>query len=216
VKGLLALDLDGVLLQDDSTWGLFHSIMGTDEGRTRNMRSFFSGSVDYVTWARMDAELWRGKDFSVVAGRLEDLSLTPGARELVSVIRSMGVSIAIISTGISAVAERVGRILGIGNIVANDVEIADGRITGKVRINCGFDEKGSVLKRLARDMGIPLESCASVGDDINDIPMFRVVPFSVAFNPKGEEVARSATVAVRADDLTPVLAVLRRHFEELA
>lgn len=213
--GLLALDLDGVLIEDDSSWGLYHELLGTSKQRERNMALFLSGKTDYEGWARMDAGLWKGKDHSAVQSYLSRLRTTEGASQLVSQVHSLGVATMIISTGISAVAERAAGMLGIGMVESNEVEIANGTITGNVTVRCGFEEKGRVLCRKARSLGIPLANCACVGNDENDLPMFEAVPFSVAFNPSSEKVARKATVVVRGQDLLEVARVLSTHFRSL-
>lgn len=213
--GLLALDLDGVLLKGDSSWGRYHQLLGTEKERKRTMELFFSKAIDYPTWARMDAELWKGMDSRPVQEYLCNLQVAPGAVELVSKMHSLGIISIMISTGISAVAEKVGEILGMDAVKANDVEVLDGRLTGKVRINCGFDEKGLVLRRMARGRAIPLERCACVGDDENDISMFEAVPFSLAYNPKSNEVARKASMVIKGD-LHQVRRVLIEHFKSLS
>ncbi len=211
--GLLALDLDGVLLEGDSSWGVFHSLLGTmGPQRDRNMEMFFSGAIDYDTWARMDTALWRGKKVKPIRTYLANLQITEGARELIDEMHSGGVSSIIISTGISAVAERVGEIIGADLVRANEVEILNGRITGKVEVNCAFDQKGSILRQIARELAIPLANCACVGDHENDIPMFEVVPFSIAFNPKSKNVAEAATLIIRGSSLSGATRVLADHF----
>ncbi len=212
---LLALDLDGVLIEDDSSWARYHQLLGTTHDRERNMALFFSGNIDYEEWARMDAALWEGKDASALSGYLSSLRPRTGASQLVSRAHSLGVATMIISTGISAVAERAASMLGIAMVVANEVEVANGRITGRVRVRCGFDQKGLVLRQTARELRIPLECCACVGNDENDVWMFESVPFSVAFNPSSEKVARKATVVVCGQDLLKVSEILGRHFKSL-
>ncbi len=212
---LLALDLDGVLIEDDSSWGRYHELLGTSKERQRNMALFLSGRIDYERWARMDAGLWKGKDASAVQRFLSELRTREGASQLVSQAHSLGAATMIISTGISAVAERAAGMLGIGMVESNDVEIANGTITGRVRVRCGFEEKGLILRRAARKLGIPIAHCACVGNDENDVPMFEAVPFSVAFNPSSEKVARKATVVVRGRDLFEVSRVLGSHLTSL-
>jgi phosphoserine phosphatase len=163
----------------------------------------------------MDAGLWKGKDLSAVQRYLSELRTTEGAPQLVHQAHSLGVTTMIISTGILAVAERVAGMLGIGIVESNEVEMANGSITGRVTVRCGFEEKGFVLRRTARNMGIPMAHCACVGNDQNDLPMFEAVPFSVAFNPTSERVARKATVVVRGQDLLEVARVLSTHFKSL-
>jgi phosphoserine phosphatase len=105
--------------------------------------------------------------------------------------------------------------LGIGLVKANEVEVVEDHITGEVRIDCGFHDKGSILRQIAGQMEIPLPRCASVGDDDNDISMFEAVPFSVAYNPKSSRVEDCATSIVRGRSLDPVRLSLLEHFRSL-
>lgn len=213
-RGLLGLDLDGVLIPNDSSWDLYHRILGTEEGRKRNMDLFFSGRIDYRTWAEMDADLWRGMSYRPIERYLEGLTVNEGAIELVSEMREMSVEIAIVSTGISSFAERISRILGIDTVIANEVETHGGEITGEVRTKCGFDEKGSKLRELGEGMGIPRSRWSCVGDDENDLSMFRIVPFSIAYNPKSAKLTEIATLTIESDNLHRVLRSLARHYDQ--
>ena len=107
-RGMVALDLDGVLIRDDSSWGIYHRAMGTTGGqRDANMRDFFSGKIDYGTWALRDTAMWKGRSIEPVHRVLHELNLTEGALELVDRLRSIGVLPVIISTGISEIADPV-------------------------------------------------------------------------------------------------------------
>ena len=211
--GLVALDLDGVLLEGDSSWGIYHTLLGTLGGeRDSNMEDFYSGVTDYRTWAMRDTALWRGKSIEPVHEYLPTMTLTEGAKDLVEGLRSLEVLPVIISTGISEIARRAGEILGIDLVVSNEVEVVDGKITGRVEVECGFDEKGSVLRRLAGELSIPMDRCAAIGDAENDLSMFRAVPLSLAFNPRSKEVAQAATMIIRGPSLHGARSILMDHF----
>ena len=147
-RGLLAIDLDGVLLDEESSWEIFHRLLGTaGPEREHNMGLFFSGKIDYETWARLDTGLWVGKEIRPIDDYLVDLRASEGAEDLVEAMKALGVMTVIVSTGISRIALRVGVGLGIDHIVSNDVEVSDGRITGVVKVRCPFHGKGSPMGR---------------------------------------------------------------------
>ncbi len=214
-QGLLALDLDGVLLPNQSSWDAYHRILGTNEGRKRNMGLYFSGQIDYETWARMDAELWKGMDSKPIKEYLQRMDITPGANQLITDMREIAVEPIIISTGILSIAKTVGRALGIDTVIANEVEMKNGRITGNVRVNCGFEEKGRVLRRLGEARGIQPNRWACVGDDMNDLSMFKEAAYSVAFNPKSTELEGFASAVIRSKDLYPVRNLLKKYLTGL-
>jgi phosphoserine phosphatase len=211
--GLMAIDLDGVLLKDDSSWEIFHRSLGTiGAKRDRNMEDFFSGEIDYLEWARRDTSMWEGMSIEPVHRYLGRMELNEGAEDLVKSLRVLGVLPVIISTGISEVVKRAGEILGIDIAESNHVEVLNGRITGRVDVRCGFDEKGFVVRRMAGEASIPLDRCAAIGDAENDISMFEAVPFSLAYNPKSSKVATAATKTVVGSDLFEARDVLVEHF----
>lgn len=212
-RGLLALDLDGVLLEEGSSWEIFHRLLGTaGTERERNMELFFSGRIDYEEWAMLDAGLWTGMEIGPVDDYLANMDVSEGAHELVASMHELGVVTAIVSTGISRIARWVGTELGIDEVVSNDVEVTDGRITGRVKVRCPFYGKGSVVRALARRVGLPLSRSACVGDGENDLTMFDVVGFSVAHNPESNEVAARADRVVRGG-LRQTRDVLVEHFK---
>jgi phosphoserine phosphatase len=214
--GLMAIDLDGVLLKDDSSWEIFHRLLGTiGAKRDRNMEDFFSGKIDYLEWARRDTSMWEGMSIEPVHRYLARIDLNEGAEDLVQSLRALGVLPVIISTGISVVVKRAGEILGIDLVESNHVEVLDGRITGRVDVRCGFDEKGSVIRRLAGEASIPLDRCAAIGDAENDISMFETVPFSIAYNPKSPRVAQAATKTIVGTDLLEARDLLVDHFSKI-
>jgi phosphoserine phosphatase len=121
---------------------------------------------------------------------------------------------AIVSTGISRIARKVGAELGIDEVISNDVEVAEGRITGSVKVRCPFYGKGSVVRALARRMAMPLSRSACVGDGENDITMFEVVGFSIAHNPVSQEVASRADLVLRGE-LHKTRDILIEHYRSL-
>lgn len=215
--GLVALDLDGVLLVEDSSWDVFHRTYGTaGPERDRHMELFYAGRIDYDTWARLDASMWRGLEISRVERRIPDLNLTEHAAELVREIHSIGVSTAILSTGLSQIANRIAAELEIQRVIANELEVVDGLMTGRVKIRCSFHEKGDVLRRLTEELSLPLERTACIGDAENDLTMFDTAGLAIAYNPSSAEVARRASLVVRGSSLRQAKRALVTHFSSLA
>jgi len=73
-------------------------------------------------------------------------------------------------------------------------------------------DKLRVLKGLLDDLGLGLGNCVAVGDDESMIPIFRAVRLSIAFNPRSQEVARSAHVVVRSDNLRAILPYILKGY----
>jgi len=97
--------------------------------------------------------------------------------------------------------------------VANELEVGpDGLLTGRAIVKIGLRDKLRVLKGLLDDLGLGLGDCVAVGDDESMIPIFRAVGLGIAFNPRSQEVAKSAHVVVRSDDLRAILPYILKEY----
>ncbi|MEM3088052.1 MAG: HAD family phosphatase, partial [Candidatus Bathyarchaeia archaeon] len=126
--------------------------------------------------------------------------------ETITALKNAGYKIAIISSGISLLADRVKNELGIDKSFANELLIdQNGHLTGEGKENVELLKKVSVLQRLATSEGINTKQCAVVGDSIFDIPLFKRAGFSIAFNAKTHRVEEAADLAIKNKDLKEIL-----------
>jgi len=127
--------------------------------------------------------------------REERVRITPGAKALVRTMKARGATCILVSGGFTRFAEPVAAEIGFDRVVANVLEIANGRLTGEVRRPIvGAETKRQVLLNAAAELGIPLEATLAVGDGANDIPMLETSGLGVAFRAK--PAARAAADAV--------------------
>ena len=212
-RGLVAFDLDGTLVRIWSAWSWIHRLLDTVEAAKPNADLYYAGEIDYVEWADRDVELWQGVPLQRIVNAIEEeLVFIPNARNLVEALHEYGLTTAIISSGLSIFANRTKDALGIDFSRANKlVTDEEGRIRG-VEVQVAFDNKDHVMSELAQDLGLPLDQCVAIGDSRNDIPMFQVAGFSVAFNPTHDEVAQAATKIIRSEDALDLLPPLREFF----
>jgi phosphoserine phosphatase len=129
----------------------------------------------------------------------------PGARILVRTMRRWGAVTALVSGGFVPFAERVARDLGFETVVANRLEVAHGRLTGRVLppIN-GSQAKLSILRQLMRSHDLRPDETLAVGDGANDLPMIEAAGLGVAFRPHAM-LAEASDVVIRTADLTALL-----------
>ena len=84
-------------------------------------------------------------------------------------------------------------------VEANELVVDRGEIVG-YRIRVPFEGKGEVLSRVASSLGVPASRIAVVGDDVNDLSMFRLpVGLRIAFHPRSREVEEEADLVVWGD-----------------
>jgi len=135
----------------------------------------------------------------------ERARLMPGARILVRTMRSLGAIAGLVSGGFMPLAERIRRDVGFDVVEANRLEVADGRLTGRVIAPIvGPEAKLAMLERLRMQHRIPAARTLAVGDGANDLPMLLAAGLGVAYHAHAP-VARQAPVAIEHGDLRALL-----------
>ncbi|HEX54991.1 MAG: phosphoserine phosphatase SerB [Candidatus Altiarchaeales archaeon] len=200
---LIAFDLDGVLVDGLGSWRELHRALGTEERAMANYKAFYSGEIDFAEWARRDVELWKGVSAERINEILRRIPLMNGAEETLARLNGK-YKTAIISGGIQQLADIVKDKLGIDYAIGNRLIFRDGRVSG-IKNYVDLHSKGEILRKIAEMNGISTTNCAVIGDYLNDIPMFRVAGFRIAFNPKDEEIKRYADEIIYEKDLRRIL-----------
>jgi phosphoserine phosphatase len=145
----------------------------------------------------------------------DKVRLTPGARTFVRTLHRLGFTVAVVSGGFHAVIDPIARELGIQHAEANHLEVADGRLTGRLEGQI-IDRAGkaAVLRRIAAAEGVPLEQTVAIGDGANDLDMLAAAGLGIAFNAK-PVVREQADTAVTVPYLDAVLFLLGIRREEI-
>ena len=115
----------------------------------------------------------------------ERIPLSPGAERLFRTLKSRGYYTAILSGGFTFFAESLQARLGIDEFHANQLEIADGKVTGRVLppIMNGA-RKAAMLQQISQQQNIPLNEAVAVGDGANDLPMMALAGMGIAYRAK--------------------------------
>ncbi|MBW8295995.1 phosphoserine phosphatase SerB [Sphingopyxis sp.] len=142
---------------------------------------------------------------TLVECRMERVKLTRGARTLVQTMKAHGAHSVLVSGGFMPFAGPVGEAIGFDKVLANELEIHDGKLTGKV-IEPIVDSaaKLETLKAEAAKHGLPLADTLAVGDGANDIPMITSAGLGVGYYPH-PAAGEAAAAVVRHHDLTALL-----------
>lgn len=139
----------------------------------------------------------------------ERLRLNPGAEHLADTARRLGVSTAVVSGGFTFFTDRVRERLGLDHALANELEVADGRLTGRVLGPiCGAEAKAEFLDRLCRQLSIGHSQCIAIGDGANDLRMLSLAGLGVAYHAKPKVQAQADALIDRGglDNLCHFLA----------
>lgn len=199
---IIVFDMDGVLVDIGSSWQFVHKRFNVDN--TDNLKEFLNQRISYDEFMKKDIALWGTVNIETLKKILSEVPLIKGAELAVTQLRKEGYKTAIISAGISILAERIQQELKIDHIYANKI-IAhkNGILTGKGEVVNPLN-KIAVLRELASKEHIILPNCAVIGDTIFDVPMFKAVGFSIAFNTNDKRVAEAASVVVEDKDLMKI------------
>jgi phosphoserine phosphatase len=203
---LVVFDLDGTLTPVDSLWRYLHEAFGTwDLGKVAAQK-YRRGEITYKEWAETDAGYWAGAPLSEVMGILQGIPYRQGAREVFQELKQRKVKTAILSAGLSLLADKAANDLGADFAIANELQSNDGRLTGGIVVRVGVSDKKRIIEKLAAKLEIPLSDVALIGDRAFDLPNSECL--RIAFKPKDDDARQEADFIVEDDDLSRVLPYL--------
>lgn len=206
---LVVFDLDGVLVDIDSSWQLVHRAFGTDN--EENFQRYLCGAIDYKEFMRSDIRLWGRTHIKRIKSVLDKAPIMATAPSLMIELKKREYKTAIISSGISLLADRIKNTFGLDHSYANRLLVdEEGWLIGEGEENVSLLNKDIILKKLKEEEGIDLRQCAAIGDSQFDIPLFREVGLSIAFNAKDEIVKKAADLVIDGKDLRKTLPWLTR------
>jgi phosphoserine phosphatase len=206
-KRLVVLDVDSTLIRDEAI-DVLAARAGVAEEVERITEQTTAGEIEFAEALRSRVALLRGLPESVLAEVRDELRLTPGARTLVRTLRRLGYLVGVVSGGFTYFTDRFVEELGRDFAAANELEIVDGAVTGRV-LGPVIDRAGkaAALREFAEKYGVPLAQTVAIGDGANDIDMLEQAGLGVAFNAKAA--ARGAAdAALNLPYLDTVLFVL--------
>jgi phosphoserine phosphatase len=202
----VVFDLDGTITPVDSLWRYLHDAFGTWDLGKLAAQKYKRGEITYKEWAETDAGYWAGTPLSEVKELLKKIPYRPGARELFQELKQKDVKTAILSAGLSILAEKVAKDLGADFAIANELQSNDGRLTGGIIVRVGVGDKRRVIEQLAAKLEIPLSEVALVGDRAFDLTHPECL--RIAFKPKDDNAREEADFIVEDDDLSTLLPYL--------
>ncbi len=181
---LVVLDVDSTLIQDEVIDLLAREAGCADEVSAITDRAM-AGGLDFETALRTRVRLLRGLDTAALERARDQVRLTPGARTFVRTLRRLGFKVAIVSGGFTFFTDHLQSLLSLDHAFANELEMADGTLTGEVvgRI-VDRQRKAELLAEVAELEGIAADQTVAVGDGANDLDMLAAAGLGIAFNAK--------------------------------
>lgn len=203
-RRLVCFDMDSTLIQNEVIDELAR-VAGVGEEVSEITARAMAGELDFRESFRRRLSLLEGLPEAELPKVAESLTITEGAEFLIRTLRHFRFKVAIISGGFTYFAKYLQQRLGVDYIHANELEIADGRLTGRT-IGEIVDEhrKAELLRAIAEQEDIRLEQVIAVGDGANDLKMLSIAGLGIAFRAK-PVVRRQARFALAASSLDSIL-----------
>jgi phosphoserine phosphatase len=206
LKPLIIFDMDGVLVENRSSWRIIHEALGTSN--EDSFKAYIRGEIDDEEFMRRDIRRWLTSkpDLSISHIRkiYSKVKRTEGIEELFSGIGELGGHSTIISGGIDLLSSTLMKDYNIDSQNANGIEEENGKLTGEGILRVPLRDKGSVIDTVLKRIG-PHAPIISVGDSMVDITMFKKSDLSIAFDPDIQQVSDEADVTINDRDLRKVL-----------
>ncbi|MGW6196584.1 phosphoserine phosphatase SerB [Kribbella sp. NPDC055110] len=183
-KRLIVMDVDSTLIQGEVIEMLADHAGRLDEVAAVTEQAM-RGDLDFADSLRKRVAALEGLPATALDEVYAAIELAPGARTLVRTLKRLGYQFAIVSGGFSQITDKLAAELGIDYAKANELEIVDGTLTGRV-VGEIVDRPGkaTALRQFAARSGTPLSQTVAIGDGANDLDMLAAAGLGVAFNAK--------------------------------
>jgi phosphoserine phosphatase len=190
-KRLLCMDVDSTFVKGEFIDELAN-LCGVKEQVAAITARAMQGELDFEASLRARVELLRGLKVSRARELCDHFDLTPGAADLVTTVKQLGMRVGLVSGGFDFFVETLKSRFGLDFAFANELEIEGDAFTGRV-IGTVVDSsrKAQVLKDMSHVFGIRLAQTIAAGDGANDIEMLKAAGLGIAYQakPKLQEVA---------------------------
>lgn len=184
IKGLCVMDVDGTLILEEVI-DLLGREAGCEEEISQLTSQAMRGELDFESSLRKRVSLLEGLPVSVFEKVFNFIHLTSNAQEFVSILQKNGILVGMVSGGFSPIVERLAKSLGITYFSANQLEVKDGLLTGKLVGQIISPEvKKEILEKWREELKLPRERTIAIGDGANDLLMLKSSGLGIAFCAK--------------------------------
>jgi phosphoserine phosphatase len=183
-RRLVAFDMDSTLIEIEIIDELAAAANVKTQVAEITERAM-AGEMDFSESLKQRVSLLKGLDASALEDLAQNLPLTEGAETLIKTLKKLSLATAIISGGFNYFGNHLKQRLGIDYVYANELEIIDGKVTGRVVGDIvDGQRKADLLEHTAARENISLQQVIAVGDGANDVPMLGRAGLGIAFRAK--------------------------------
>ena len=213
---LVVMDVDSTFIQQEVI-ELLAAKCGREAEVAAVTERAMRGELDFAESLRARVAVLAGLDATVLDQVRDEIVLTPGARTLVRTLKRLGDTVALVSGGFIEIVGPLAAELGIDHALANALEVADGKLTGRVTGDI-VDRAGKAraLRQFAAEAELPLSRTVAIGDGANDLDMLAAAGLGIAFNAKPvvREQADASVTVPYLDSVLFLLGISREDIEE--
>lgn len=212
---LVVMDVDSTLIQGEVI-EMLAAHAGCEEAVAEVTVRAMRGELDFAQSLHERVARLEGVPVTALDEVYENLRYTPGARTMIRTLKRLGYRFALVSGGFTQIIERIAADLGIDYFAANELEVVDGRLTGRV-LGRVVDRAGKAeaLRRFADRAGINVKNTVAIGDGANDLDMLAAAGLGIAFNAKPlvRDQARTSLNVPYLDAIVYLMGITREEIE---
>lgn len=184
IKGLCVMDVDGTLILEEVI-DLLGREAGCEEEIAQLTSQAMRGELDFESSLRKRVSLLEGLPVSVFDTVFNSIHLTSNAQEFISILQKNDILVGLVSGGFTPIVDRLTKSLGIAYFSANQLEVKEGFLTGKlVGAIISPEVKQATLEQWRKELKLPRERTVAIGDGANDLLMLKSAGLGIAFCAK--------------------------------
>lgn len=202
-RRLICFDMDSTLIETEVIDELAMRAGVGDKVKEITERAM-RGEIDFCESFKERVALLKGLDVSVMQDIAENLPITEGVERMMTVLKRAGYKTAILSGGFTYFGNYLKQKYGFDYVYANELEVADGKLTGRyVGEIVDGRRKAELLKLLAQVEHVDIAQTIAVGDGANDLPMLATAGLGIAFHakPKVKQTAEQSLSTIGLDGI---------------
>lgn len=212
-RRLIVFDMDSTLIQCEVMDELAKKA-GVGDQVAAITESAMRGEIPFNESFERRLATLQGLDEAVLTEIAAELPITEGAERLIASLKKLGYRVGILSGGFTYFADHLKQRFGLDCVSANQLQIVDGKLTGKVQGEIvNGEKKAELLRMMAAQLDIDMRQTIAVGDGANDLPMLSIAGLGVAFHAKPlvKENAEHAISTLGLDSILYLLGVRDRE-----
>lgn len=216
MRRLICFDMDSTLIETEVIDELAVRAGVGDQVKAIT-ESAMRGEIDFGESFAQRCALLKGLDVSVMQEIAENLPITEGVDRLMRILKKVGFKIAILSGGFTYFGNYLKQKYNIDYVYANELEVEDGKLTGRyVGDIVDGKRKAELLRLIAQVENVDIRQTVAVGDGANDLPMISIAGLGIAFHakPKVKETAKQSISTIGLDGILYFLGYKDSYLDE--